>query len=155
MRRCLSNREEILPSHLDAGQLCIARRFLLFSLFSLVAFFASAQQRVTGRVSVGDTAIAGATVQVKGSKVAVQTNPDGSFSINASPNNTLVVSSIGYTTEEVRVGNTANLLIQLKSEAQQMSDVVVVGYGTQRKATITGSVSQVSGDEVSKSPSPN
>ena len=155
MKRCLSNRERIFPTQINVGQQNLAHRLLFFSFFILMSFFATAQQRVTGTVSVGDTAIAGATVRVKGSNVAVQTNTDGTFSISATGSNTLVVSSVGYITQEVRVGNSGRVLIQLKSDVQQMSDVIVVGYGTQRKATVTGSVSQVSGDEVAKSPSPN
>lgn len=156
MKRCfLPKREGILPSQGDVGQTGLARRFLFFSLFSLISFSAIAQQKLTGKVSVGDSTIEGATVQVKGTNVASRTDADGNFSIDASANNILVVSSIGYITQEVKVGTSRRLLIQLVSDVQQMSDVIVVGYGTQRKATLTGSVSQVLGADVAKSPSPN
>lgn len=155
MKQCLPNREEKLPCQTNLGQLCLARRLLFISLFSFLSFFAFSQQRVTGKVAACDSALAGDKVQVKGGSVATQTDAEGNFSIDAPANGTLVVSSIGFAPQEVKVSSSGRLFVQLKSDVQQMSDVVVVGYGVQRKATLTGSVSQVSGAEVTKSPSPN
>ncbi len=126
--------------------------FLLFCFFSLTA---GAQQRITGKVLSGDTAVTGATIQVKGKSTYSVTDANGNFSVDASPNATLIISSVGYITKEVNVGNNATLSVQLQSEAQILGDVVVVGYGTQKKSTLTGSVSTVSGAEITKSPSPN
>src|SRR6478752_2315215 len=78
--------------------------FLLvfFCIFSTVLF---AQATIDGKVSSGDTAIAGASVQVKGTNIVTQTNANGNFSIKAPSNATLVVSFIGFSTEEVKVEN--------------------------------------------------
>lgn len=87
--------------------------------------------------------VIGATVKLKGSKTAVITDIDGNFVIPASKG-TLVVSYIGYTPQEINVnGNESDLKIQLKVDAEQLNEVVVVGYGTQKKATMTGAVTVV------------
>ncbi len=98
---------------------------ILLSVFSSAVF--AQQTPITGRVTVGDTAIAGATVQVKGTNTATQTDADGRFTITAPSNATLVISSIGYVAQEVKVSNRSTVNVQLQSNAQQLSDVVVVG----------------------------
>src|SRR5215218_6927115 len=127
--------------------------FILF--LSLLATSVWAQNTVTGRVTAGDTALTGVSVNVRGTNVTTQTDASGRFSINASSNATLVFSSVGYGTYETKVGNQSSLNVQLQSTTQQLEQVVVVGYGTQRKATLTGSVSAVRGSEILKSPSMN
>ena len=144
--RILSSR----PHHVrQLLQLCL---FLFFSLVSSSIF---AQRTVSGRVASGDTALAGVSVQVRGTNTATQTDANGNFTITAAPNATLIFSSVGYGTHEERVGNKSNLAIQLQSSTQQLEQVVVVGYGTQRRATLTGSVSSVRGTELAKSPNMN
>ncbi|MBD0353206.1 MAG: carboxypeptidase-like regulatory domain-containing protein [Flavisolibacter sp.] len=120
---------------------------IVFSLFSSVLF---AQQTVTGRVMSGDTAVVGATVQVKGTSTATQTDTGGNFTISAPANATLVISYVGYNSQEVKVGNRSTINVQLQSSAQQLGEVVVVGYGTQRRVNLTGSVATVSGAELNK-----
>ncbi|MDP4257236.1 MAG: TonB-dependent receptor [Bacteroidota bacterium] len=126
---------------------------MAFLLFSLVG---RAQQRVTvtGRVMAGDSAVSGATVQVKGARGAVQTAADGRFSIDAPKGGTLVITHIGFGRQEVKVSSEFTV-VTLNQSIQQGSEVVVVGYGTQKRATLTGSVSQVAGSEIAVSPSPN
>lgn len=126
--------------------------FLLFSLFLSISCFA--QQKITGRVASGDTALAGVTVQVKGGAAYTQTDENGQFTIAAPSNATLIFSYVGYATVEQRI-NGARLNVQLKSAGTGMDEVVVVGYGTQRKATLTGSVAAVKGAELTKSPAIN
>src|SRR5688572_27648598 len=118
-------------------------RFLFLFFLSLSSYTLFAQNTVTGRVAAGDTALSGVTVQVKGTSVATQTNSSGNFSINAPGNATLIFTYIGYATQEVNVNNQSTVSIQLKSNNQQLTDVVVVGYSTQRKATVTGAVSNI------------
>lgn len=130
-------------------------RCLLLTFFCLGCYSVFAQQSIRGRVTSGDTAVASATVQIKRSNTATQTDANGNFTITAPANATLVISSVGYTPKEVKVNNRSTITIQLESTTQQMGEVVVVAYGTQKKATVTGSVSQVSGTDVAKSPSPN
>jgi TonB-linked SusC/RagA family outer membrane protein len=153
MKRWLLLKRRTASSSGDVG-LRIPHLLLVFSL-NLFCILAFAQQRVTGRVVSGNSPVAGATVAVKNTAIATQTNENGEFAINAPANSTLVISSVGFNSQEVRVGNNTNLSVNLQSAAQTMEDVVVVGYGTQRKATLTGSVSQVSGAEITKSPAPN
>ncbi|HPZ88583.1 MAG TPA: carboxypeptidase-like regulatory domain-containing protein, partial [Flavihumibacter sp.] len=128
------------------------QRNLLVILLSLIGFPLLAQETVTGTVQVGDTALVGVTVTVKGTRVSSQTDTQGKFSIKAPANATLVFSSVGYETREVAVNNQSNLTVSLKSIAQQFNEVVVVGYGTQKKATITGAVATVKGSELEKVP---
>ena len=123
--------------------------------FSLLSVFSIAQQRITGKVTSGDSAVVGATVQVKGTTTATITDVGGNFSINAPGNSTLVISYVGFITQEVKTSNRTSVSIALLSANQQLGEVVVVGYGTQRKSTLTGSVSTVSGSDIVKSPSPN
>lgn len=128
-------------------------RFLFLIILSFLTVSVFAQRKtITGRVASGDTAVAGATVQVRGTTTATQTDANGGFTINAPANATLVVSSIGYGTQEVRTGNRSNFNVQLQSTTQEMQQVVVIGYGTQKKATLTGAVSTVKGSDVVKSP---
>lgn len=126
---------------------------LLFLLFS--SQFVFAQSTVRGNVSAGDTVLAGATVQVKGSNVATQTDAAGNFSITAAPNATLVVSAVGYAPQEVSVNNRSTINVNLSVSATQLEQVIVVGYGTQRRSAVTGAIASVSGKTVSELPVPN
>jgi outer membrane receptor for Fe3+-dicitrate len=128
--------------------------FLAFSTFLSMSIFAQ-QKTVSGRVATGDSAVAGATVTLKGTNTGTQTDANGRFTISAPANGTLVISSIGYATAEVKINNRTNISVPLQSALTEMQQVVVVGYGTQKKATLTGSVSTVRGSEVAKSPAMN
>lgn len=121
---------------------------LVFLLVPTLAVFA--QQSVAGKVTSGDTVIAGATVQVKGTDRATQTDASGSFTIQAAPNATLIISFVGYGSEELNIGSRRMLSIQLQPVSQQMGEVVVVGYGKQQRGSITGAVVTASGDELNK-----
>ncbi len=103
----------------------------------------SAATSVSGEVLDGNgDPLIGATVAVKGSTVAVACDLDGRFSIKAPKGATLVVSYIGYKTQEVKVTGD-NLVITMVEDSSVLDEVVVVGYGTQKKATMTGSGSVV------------
>lgn len=109
---------------------------------------AAAQQtkKIMGRVSDSNGPLIGATVMVKGSTTGSVTDLDGKYSINANPGATLVVSYIGYVSQEIKVGNVSNMNFVLKEEGRNLSEVVVIGYGTQRKEAVTGSVASMKGD---------
>jgi TonB-linked SusC/RagA family outer membrane protein len=139
----------------DRGLYTKKPHFLLLIIFCLFSLIGLAQQKITGRVVAGDTAIAGATVNIKGSTVSTQTDASGNFTIDAPATATLVISYIGFAVKEVKVGNCTSIIISLERIDSQLGEVIVVGYGTQKKSTLTGSVSQVSGSDVAKSPSPN
>jgi TonB-linked SusC/RagA family outer membrane protein len=116
----------------------------VLSLISIsVSSVLFAQTTVSGRVAVGDTALEGVTVQVKGTANITTSNNSGRFSITAPSNGTLVFTFIGYTAQEVPINGRNTLNVQLQSINQQMTDVVVVGYSTQRRRAVTGAISTV------------
>ncbi|GAB3652290.1 TonB-dependent receptor [Echinicola sediminis] len=92
--------------------------------------------------------IPGATILVKGTTVGVAADIDGKFSLDVSEGNTLIVSFVGFLSQEVEVGNQSFLKISLKEDAKQLDEVVVVGYGTQKKADLTGAVAAIDGEDI-------
>ncbi|MBD2722997.1 SusC/RagA family TonB-linked outer membrane protein [Hymenobacter armeniacus] len=110
---------------------------------------------VSGRVTGPDGAgLPGVTVLVKGTSVGTSTNADGAFSLMAPEGSTLVFSFVGYTTQSVvlTAGNASALSVSLKEDTQKLNEVVVVGYGTQQRGSVTGSVASVSGQEIAALP---
>ncbi|GGC69512.1 SusC/RagA family TonB-linked outer membrane protein [Pedobacter quisquiliarum] len=101
------------------------------------------------------SAIPAVSIQVKGTTSGTQTDASGRYSINAPSNSTLLFTYIGYTTREVPVNNQTSVNIALQSDVQNLEQVVVVGYGTQRKIDVTGSVSTVKGEDITKQASVN
>ena len=118
------------------------------SLLSMICFVAYAQQAVTGTVkdATGEPMI-GVTVLLNGQAAAV-TDIDGNFTIKAEPKDVVKVSYIGYTDQEITVGNKTSLDIVLQEDSQTLNEVVVVGYGTMKKSDLTGSVSSVNTDQL-------
>ncbi|HTH81299.1 MAG TPA: TonB-dependent receptor [Mucilaginibacter sp.] len=93
--------------------------------------------------------LAGVTVLEKGTKNGIVTDATGHYNINvADANSTLVFSSVGYISQEVKVGTQKNITVQLKDAMGDLNEIVVVGYGTQKKVSLTGAVSSISGDEL-------
>ena len=135
MKRWLLQGKYNFPTKTGSSYYLKISRFVLLLIFSFLFGSVFSQQRVTGKVLSGDTAVAGATVQVKNTKTATQTDTEGNFTINAPAKSTLVISSVGFATQEVKVGDRANIAIQLESVAREIESVVVVGYGTQKKST--------------------
>jgi len=130
------------------------RPFLLgLLLFFNLSLFA--QQAVTGVVKSPDGPLPGVTVKVKGSRAAGQTDAAGRFSIQAAANAVLIFSHVSYIDQEVPVNGQSELSVALAPLSTGLGEVVVVGYGTQKKATLTGSVSVVRGEDLVKSPQPN
>ena len=91
-----------------------------------------------------------AIVIEKGPTHGIITDIDGKFTLEVAPGAVVQVSYIGYNTQEVKVGNQSTLAIQLVEDTQALSEVVVVGYGVQRKVTTTGAVTKLEGDEINK-----
>jgi TonB-dependent starch-binding outer membrane protein SusC len=118
-------------------------------LLSAVAF---AQTAVSGKItdSKDGAAVAGATVSVKGARVATKTAADGTFTISVPANATLFITSVGFSSREVAVGNKTSLDISLVQSNQQLNEVVVVAYGTKRRGDLTGSVTSVSAKDFQK-----
>jgi TonB-dependent starch-binding outer membrane protein SusC len=131
----------------------LSRFLLIAALFLFQSQLLQAQNgTVTGRVTSGDSAVANATVTVKGSKVGTQTDANGNFSIKAAPTATLVISAIGFESTEFPVANRTNIDASLTGRSQQLEQVVVVGYGTQRRKDVTGAISSVTAATIEKVP---
>ena len=129
---------------------------LFFSLsFLFFSFSALAQTTVSGRVTFGDSALAGVTVQVKGTANATATDAQGKFTINAPANGKLVFSSVNFAQKEVALDGKTTINVQLNAVDLNLSEVVVIGYNSQKKVTLTGSVSVVKGADLVKSPQVN
>ena len=108
-------------------------------------------KKVTGNVVDSEGPVIGASVVEKGnpSNGAV-TDLDGNFTLNVKPGATIVVTYIGYKTQEIAVGNQSNFNITLATDDKTLEEVVVVGYGVQKKKLVTGATVQVKGDDISK-----
>ncbi|MES2847621.1 MAG: TonB-dependent receptor [Bacteroidota bacterium] len=122
---------------------------IVFSIFSVAAM---AQNVVSGKVTESKNAapLPGITVTVKGTKTSVQTASDGTFKITVPATaTTLVFSSASFTTQEVAIGSGA-VNVSMAENVQQLTDVVVVGYGTARKRDLTGSVVTVGTKDFNK-----
>ncbi|WP_221394175.1 TonB-dependent receptor [Dyadobacter sp. NIV53] len=127
---------------------------LFLSLLTVVGAFA--QETVKGKVKDDQsTGLPGVSVVVKGTTSGTVTDGEGSYTVTVPANATLVFSYIGYLTQEITVGNKSSVDVTLLSDTKALEEVVVVGYGTAKKATLTGSVVAVKGTELEKAPSAN
>lgn len=93
-------------------------------------------------------AVIGASVRVKGANAGSVTDLDGNFTIKVNPHATLVVTYVGYQPQEVALNGRTNVKITMQDNSTSLDEVVVVGYGTQKKASLTSAISQIKGDEV-------
>ena len=127
--------------------------FLLsLTLFMATLFVGSVYaQTVNGTVSSEDGPLPGATVLVKGSTTGVSTDFDGNFSIEAGPDDVLVVSFIGFASQDVAVGDQDQIMVMLESD-NELDEVIVTSYGTQTRGSVTGSVAVVNMDDAVKTP---
>ena len=126
----------------------------LFIFFAPLAIFGQAKI-ITGKVTGSDgSSMASVSVQVKGTTNGTSTDSAGNFSLSVdNPNATLVFSSLGFQSQNVSINGRSNVLVTLTGTAtKELEQVVVVGYGTQRKKDITGSVASVKGSEIAKQP---
>ena len=118
-------------------------------LLCLFPLGAMAQSTISGTVNdESGEPIIGASVKVQGAKTGAITDFNGNFSVQADANSTLVISYIGYTSATVKVNGRNNITVTLKEDAQTLNDVVVIGYGVQKKSDLTGAVASVKGDEI-------
>ena len=111
---------------------------------------------VSGRVTGDDgQGVPGATVVVKGTTVGTATDAEGNFTLSVpSGSNTLVISFIGYETQEVAINNRSTVNVSLATDVEALEEVVVVGYGTQERADVTGAISSVQGEALERIPTP-
>lgn len=129
------------------------RILLLFLVLLGTSYYVSAQSRIlTGKVSDSKgVTLPGVSIKIKGTFVGTTTNLDGRYTIDVPDNNSvLVVTYVGYITQELPVNGRSTLDISLVEDVQGLEEVVVVGYGTQKKVNLTGSVASVSSEQLEK-----
>jgi len=137
------------------------RKFIksLLAIMLLFTTTVSFSQTITVSGIVTDAAnepLIGVSVYVKGTTSGVATNLDGRYTLQQVPSNaTIVYSYLGYVTQEIPVGNKPTINVTLKEDVKKLDEVVVVGYGVQRKSDVTGSISVASGEDLLARPSFN
>ena len=109
-----------------------------------------ATKKITGTVVDAQGPVIGASVMEKGTTNGTVTDFDGNFTLNVNPGATIVLSYIGYETQEIKVGNQSHFNITLNEDDAVLEEVVVVGYGVQKKKLVTGATVQVKGEEIAK-----
>ena len=111
---------------------------------------ASVQQtkQATGHVADSQGPLIGATVMEKGTNNGTVTDFNGNFSLNVKPGATLVISYVGYESQEIKAGD--NVVVNLKEDGHLVNEVVVIGYGTQRREAVTGSVANIGGEKLNQ-----
>ncbi|HNM24909.1 MAG TPA: TonB-dependent receptor plug domain-containing protein, partial [Saprospiraceae bacterium] len=143
----------ILPLAWVMALLCLAVTSATFGInppnFSATAFEKPADRKITGTVvSDAGEPLIGVSIKVKGTTIGASTDEKGSFSLDAPEGSTLIFSYVGYETQEVALGASAVLRVVMTPAASQINEVVVVGYGTQKKKELTGSVSVLSSKDL-------
>ncbi|WP_051652049.1 TonB-dependent receptor [Prevotella sp. P6B1] len=127
----------------------------LFAILPMVSFAQNGQVKGTVTDASTGEALIGASVLVKGTSTGTITDMDGNFTVDLSGQKTLVVSFVGYLSKEVHAVSGKNLSILLEPDSKVVEELVVIGYGQQKKVTVTGSIVNVTGDELLKSPTPS
>ena len=126
---------------------------LIVLLFTVQALSATLSAKpVNGKVTSATDGepLIGATVQVQGTKTGSVTDFDGNYTINAEQGQTLVFSYVGYLTKTVKVGGGSTIDVTLEEDRQSLDEVVVIGYGVQKKKLLTGATTQVKGEDIAK-----
>ncbi|MBT31595.1 MAG: SusC/RagA family TonB-linked outer membrane protein [Thalassobius sp.] len=114
------------------------------------------QVRISGIVASEDgEALPGVSILIKGTTTGTTTDLDGNYALSATSGDILQYSYIGYITQEIEVGAQTTINVSMELDSEQLEEIVVVGYGEQKKVTVTGSVAAVKGDELVKSPVTN
>ena len=125
-------------------RLSARKTWMIFGLL-ISSLVIKAQQEVSGIVTdaLDGTTLPGVTVQVRGTQIGAVTDIDGRYSLNVSPNDVLVFNYIGYKSVEQEVGQRTNISIALETDIQELSEIVVVGYGQVEKGDVTGVVNKI------------
>lgn len=128
---------------------------VFLAIFILSSSYARSQDLITGTVSDEQGPIPGANIVVQGTTNGVTTDFDGNFSIEAYPTDILVISYLGYATQNIRVGDQTTINVSLLADQQQLDEVVVIGYGTRSKGTLTSAVATVDENYLEQQPVSN
>lgn len=128
------------------------KKCLILMMFVL-ASVATFAQKVSGVVtsSTDGEPMPGVAIMVKGTSTGVVTDIDGNYSINVPADGTLIFSFIGFSTQEIVVGNQTTINVVLEEETAMLEDLVVVGYGVQKKSVVTAAIAKVSADDLTLS----
>ncbi len=156
MKTSGTNKEKVLqPDKLHKKELPSIVFTVVLILFTAITGKAQ-NVTVTGHITNGtNQPVPQASVVVKGTTNGVSADDKGDFKITAPGNGTLVISSVGYTDQEVDIKNRTSIAVTLSNQATTMNEVVVIGYGNQRKEAVTGSVASLSGEKLREVPSAN
>src|SRR5690606_20436340 len=128
-------------------------KIYLWLCFSCIATFASAQNQITGTVIDEEgLPLPGANVIIRNTTQGTVTDFDGKFSLEASPEDVLLISYIGYIQKEVTVGDRTEINVTLSPDTESLDEVVVVGYGTQKKSVVTGAISSIKESDLENLP---
>jgi TonB-linked SusC/RagA family outer membrane protein len=128
---------------------------ILFVMLSSLSFGQSFNVKGTVTSENGE-GLPGASIILKGTSTGTTTDADGKYALNLpDASGTLVFTYIGYEAQELAIANQSQIDVKLLNNDKTLEELVVVGYGTQKKATLTGSVSEVKGSDIVKSPQPN
>jgi TonB-linked SusC/RagA family outer membrane protein len=133
-------------------------KLLFFFLFMLILNLSQAQNKtITGRISdEKGTALQGATIKVKGAKNGTSSSETGAFTIEVpSSASTLLISYVGYERQEVSIKSSTSISISLQPEKAGLNEVIVIGYGTQKRKDVTGAISSIKGDVIKNQPATN
>ncbi|BAV08908.1 TonB-linked outer membrane protein, SusC/RagA family [Filimonas lacunae] len=150
MKKLLTCGRPLLPVAHYVTWVC---SLLLLTAFTLPLW--AQQQKITGTVIADKLPVADASVTVKGAATGVKTGTDGKFTITADVNATLVFSHVNFGIKELPLNGQTNVSVELTALAGSVGEVIVVGYSSQKKATVTGSISVVKGSDLVKSPAAN
>jgi hypothetical protein len=124
---------------------------LLLMILPIVSFAQDGKIVVKGTVKdASGVTLPGVTVKIKGTSIGTQTTTDGTFSITAPSDGTLLFSYLGYDTKEVAIAGRPHISVEITSNSKSLDDVVVVGYGTQKKENLTGSIAVVNVKDADK-----
>lgn len=112
-----------------------------------------AKHKVVGKVigTSDNNAIPGANIRVKGTTIGTVTDMNGNFSLDVDENSVIVISYIGYVSEEISVAGKTSIEVKLVEDIANLQDVVVIGYGTKKRKDVTGAISSVTSEEIMKS----
>jgi TonB-linked SusC/RagA family outer membrane protein len=130
------------------------RLIFILSLVCLTGVLFGQQRPVTGKVvgNENDSLVSGATVSVKGKNISTLTSENGSFSLTVPPNAILVISHIGFLTQEIPVKNQSTFNIRLVGQQTSLQQIVVIGYGTSKRKDLTGAISSINADQIAEVP---
>jgi len=154
---------------------CLKGQPLTFSIVDKTIFIRkAATKKIESSVNAGDTTrrpveheirvhvadstgqpLQAASVFIKGTSRGAQTGSDGNVAFKVMPGAELTISSVGFETQQINVEDKSDISVKLKQTSNSLNDIVMVAYGKQKKATLTGSVAQISGEEVAKAPVAN